>query len=56
MAVFCMLLSAVITDTYHKGKACGCILHVVVSCNLLIHTIEGRPVALICMLLSVVIY
>ena len=56
VAVFCMLLLAVITDTYHRGKACRCILHVVVTCNLLIHTIEVRPVAVICMLLSAVIY
>ena len=55
MAVFCMLLSAVINDTYHRSKACGCILHVVVSCYLLIHTIEVRPGALFCMLLSAVI-
>ena len=55
MAVYCILLSDVITDTYHRGEACGCILHVV-SCNLLIHTIEVRPVAVFCMLLSAVIY
>ena len=40
---------------YHRGKTCGCILHVVVSCYLLIHTIEVRPVAVFCMLLSAVI-